>query len=294
MIAFSLIAALIFAGALLAVLPPLIQRETTRRGASRRAAILAVCRDQLRELDADLSAGALPRERYQDARADIERRLLAEWGADQENDGGARQSGRSAAILVGLALPLAAIAVYWLVGSPHSLAPAGGPITQRPHALDTQQVEAMVTRLAARLSQNPEDAGGWAMLARSYGAMRRYEDAVRAYANAAARSPADAQLLADYADAVAMTQGRRLQGEPEALIARALAADPNHVKALSLAGSAAFEKRQYAAAIERWQRILELVPAEAEVARSIRGSIADAQARARNGAATPAQGPGRP
>lgn len=284
MITFSLIAGLIFAGAALLVLPPLLQRETTQRGGSRRSAIVAVCRDQLRELDAELDSGLLTRERYDDARADVERRLLGEYSEDEDEGeaGGTRRRGRSAAIAIGIALPLAAVAVYWLVGSPQSFAPQNGSGSERPHALDAAQVEAMVTRLAARLDESPEDAEGWAMLARSYTALRRYDEAVRAYVHAAARSPADAQLLADYADAAAMAQGRRFEGKPEALIARALAADPNHVKALALAGSAAFEKRQYAAAIARWQRILELVPAEADVARSIRRSIADAQARAGN------------
>ena len=63
------------------------------------------------------------------------------------------------------------------------------------------------------------------------------------------RLPNDSRLLADYADVAAMAQGRRLQGKPEALIARALAADPRNVKALSLAGTAAFEKGDYAGAI---------------------------------------------
>ena len=87
------------------------------------------------------------------------------------------------------------------------------------------------------------------------------------------------QLLADYADVLAMTQGRRLQGEPEALVARALAADPNHVKALALAGSAAFERGEYRAAIRHWQLLLTRVPANVDFARSIRGGIAQAEER---------------
>jgi cytochrome c-type biogenesis protein CcmH len=93
------------------------------------------------------------------------------------------------------------------------------------------------------------------------------------------RLPNDSRLLADYADVAAMAQGRRLQGKPEALIARALAADPRNVKALSLAGTLAFEKGDYAGAIEKWRSILALVPAGSDAERSLRASIADAERR---------------
>lgn len=279
MIVFALIAVLVLGGVLLIVLPPLVRRESAPRGATQRAAAIEICRDQSRELDADLSAGAIDRSRYDEARADIERRLLEELAAAELAAAPGTPRGRSAAIAVGIALPLAAIGVYWAVGEPQALAPRAAAPRPSAHALDAPQVEAMIARLAARLERQPEDAEGWAMLARSYSARQRYADAARAYAQAAARAPSDAQLLADYADAAAMAQGRRLQGEPELLIARALAANPNHVKALSLAGSAAYEKQEYAAAMRHWQRILQLVPADAGVAGSIRRSVADAQAR---------------
>jgi len=89
--------------------------------------------------------------------------------------------------------------------------------------------------------------------------------------------PRDAQLLADYADALAMAQGRRLQGEPEKLIARALAIDPLNVKALLLAGTAAFNRNDYAGAVRHWERVLGAVPGESEMAQRIRASIAEAQ-----------------
>lgn len=101
-----------------------------------------------------------------------------------------------------------------------------------------------------------------------------------AYSKAVARIPGNASLLADYADALAMARGRRLQGEPEALIQRALAADPNHIKSLALAGSVAFEKRDYAGALSYWERITQLVPPDSDVARSIGGSIKEARALA--------------
>lgn len=283
MIVFAITALLITAGVLIAVLTPLVAAKPLR-GARRDSAVAAVCRDQLRELEQDLAAGAIERSRYAEARDDIERRLLADLhDADQEPERASR-SHRSA-IAVGLTLPVFAAGLYWAVGSPQSIEPRRAAAVEAPHALDGAEVQARIARLAARLEREPGDAEGWTMLARSYTALRRYADAASAYAQAAARGKPDAQFFADYADALAMTQGRRFQGKPEALIAQALSLDPDHVKALALAGSAAFERREYEAAVGHWQRLLTRVPADADIARSIRGSIAQARARANEASA---------
>src|SRR5581483_3342627 len=87
-----------------------------------------------------------------------------------------------------------------------------------------EQIVAMVEKLAARMKEHPEDPNGWRLLARAYSAMGRYPEAVEAFREAAARSPEDAGLLSDWADALAM-QHQSLDGEPSRLVARALALD---------------------------------------------------------------------
>ena len=109
-------------------------------------------------------------------------------------------------------LPICAAALYWQFGTPEGLVPAaevhgGSKVTP-------QEVEAMVAKLAARMQQSPDDGNGWALLARSYLVMQRHADAVAAYERAVALIKDDADLLADYADALAMTQGRRIEGKP--------------------------------------------------------------------------------
>jgi cytochrome c-type biogenesis protein CcmH len=283
---FWVIALLLAAAAVAFVLPPLLGRRRAAPGAAIDATNVAVYRDQLRELEVDLAAGTLARDQYDGARRELEARLL-----DDVRDSGAGpravRPGRVAAISAGIAIPLASILLYFAVGNPGALAPQADS-----HGIARQQIEGMVDRLAARLKENPEDATGWAMLGRSYAVLDRFPEAAAAYANAVKRSPPDAQLLADYADALAMAQGRRLQGEPERLIAMALAIDPRNVKALALAGTAAFENRDFARAIAHWRRILEIVPPDSDMADSIRDSIADAQQLA-GGAVKPQPAPAR-
>ena len=97
-------------------------------------------------------------------------------------------------------------------------------------------------------------------------------------AEAVKRIPNNAQLYADYADAVAMAQGRKLEGEPEKLIARALEIDPRNVKALALAGTVAFERKDYKQAVVYWEKTKATVPPDSPMASSIEQHTAISQA----------------
>jgi cytochrome c-type biogenesis protein CcmH len=143
-----------------------------------------------------------------------------------------------------------------------------------------QQLDAMVERLATRLRDSPGDVEGWKLLGRSYSALGRFPESAEAYGKAAALDPRDAQLLADFADVLAMARGQRLEGEPEKLIARALELDPTNLKALALAGTAAYARKDYATAAAQWEKMLPLVPPDSEDARAIRANVQEARALA--------------
>ncbi|HZS65971.1 MAG TPA: c-type cytochrome biogenesis protein CcmI [Burkholderiales bacterium] len=276
MIVFWLIAAALAVTVLLIMLRPLVARRA-RAAPSRREANIAIYRDELRELDADLAAGTLAREDYERSRLELEARLLEDVAVEEP----ALHPGMGrAALAVGVALPLVALAVYLAAGNPAAL-------LERQAMPDAAQIEAMVARLAAKMEENPGDVEGWKLLGRSYMVLGRYPQAVAAYAKAAERAPRDSELLADFADALAMTHNQRLAGEPERLISRALEIDPKNLKALALAGSAAFERQDYAAAAETWSRMLPLVPAGSEDARAIAQNVEEAKKLAGIGGSAP-------
>ena len=290
MIAFWTISALFTVTALLFVVIPLFACHPRVRS-SRRDANLAIYRDQLREIDADFAAGTLSAEQHGKARRELQARLLGDLAVDDAAVAPVRH-GRGAAIVASIAVPLLVFGLYFVVGNPQALQSGGTAAVDAAHGMTAQQVEALVERLAARMRKNPDNPEGWILLARSYCAINRFDQAVQAYANAAARLPGDAQLLADYADVLAMAQGRRLQGEPEKIIARALEADPNNVKAHALAGTSAFEKPDYADAVRHWEQMLPLVAQDSDTTRSIQASIAEARTlggAARDGRATQAR-----
>jgi len=139
------------------------------------------------------------------------------------------------------------------------------------------EVEQMAARLAARLEREPNDASGWSTLARTYYVMKRFSQAAAAYERLAALAPMNASVLADYADALAMAQGQRLEGKPMELVRQALELDPAQWKALSMAATDAFQRGDFAVAISHWERALAALPADSEMSRAIRGSLEQAR-----------------
>lgn len=281
MTAFLIVATLLVVAALAAVLVPLLRAARNTEGTESSALSLQVLREQLGELDNEFRAGTLDPAQYETERAEIERRAI-----EDGHPSAARPLPEKRPVWLAVAIGSAAIALtvglYLLLGTPGAMQPASGPGNpqQNAHAVTPQQILAMVAKLAERLQENPADGEGWLMLARSYNALGRFPEASAAFGRATSLLPEDAQLLSDYADTLAMAQGRRLQGDPETIIKRALAADPRNIKALALSGSAAFERQDYTAAIGEWRKVLAVVPADSDVAQRIHSSIADAEARA--------------
>lgn len=290
MIAFWIIAGLLMAGALFFVLPPLLRRPRNVTGAvgNSGGTNVDLYRDQLADLDRDLQSGVLAADQYEQARRDLEGRLaeeLEQSGATGANRVG--HAGVSFGVIAGV--PILAIAIYWVLGSPQALQPDSVAASGADHAVTAEQVERMVEKLAQRLRTEPGDAAGWSMLGRSYAALSRFSEASAAFAQAVKLLPGDASVLADYADMLAMAQGRKLAGEPRRIVAKALAADPNHLKALALAGSAAFEAGEYAEAVRYWERLERTLPPGSELASSVAASIAEARGLAGGAVAKPAK-----
>lgn len=277
MSAFVAIAVLLILAALLFVLPPLLRRREANAEAVTRTAINAsVYRDQLRELEADLAAGLVTQDRYEEARREVERRLLED--AETTREATVVKRSPLAAVTIGIVVPVLAGILYFMTGTPEALDPQRVAAEQSAHGMDAGQMAQLVDQLAQKLREsNDPNPEGWVMLARSYNSMGRFAEAVGAYREALKRGPPDARLLADYADALAMVQGRNLQGEPERLIAQALKLDPQHVKALALAGTVAFEKKNYREAAAHWEKILTVVPPDSDIARSVQSSIDEAR-----------------
>ena len=291
MISFWILASLLIAIALCYVLPPLLQRveQTTDE---RERANVSIYRSQFAELDQDLRDGVLDKEQYEQGRSELQRRLLEDVAPSPGvGDESSARSRRKMAVLLGAAIPLVAVVLYFQIGTPQAFAPGQPVLSPRqaaeaadapgvmPGAPSQQEIEKRVANLAARLKENPNDAQGWAMLARSYQNFKRYQEASDAYARATELAGNNAQLWADYAESMALANDSQLQGRPLELINKALQLDPENEKALWLAGNAAFQAQNFQQAVSYWEQLEKLLPAGSEGAQSVAASIEEARAR---------------
>lgn len=238
-------------------------------------------RDQIRRLDEQVRSGALPEEQAREARSPLERELVDLVVAAPEPTGPApapaRPSPRLLATLAAFVLILAVAGYAWY-GQPAALSGAP-PVAATDPGDQAAQIGAMVAKLEERLKTEPEDAEGWSMLGRSYSVLGRYAEAVDAFKKVAALRPDDAQALADQADATAMAAGRQLAGEPERLIERALKLDPQNLKALALAGTIAFDRGDFAGAVQRWEAAVAAAEPGSDLVRNLQAGIGEARAR---------------
>jgi cytochrome c-type biogenesis protein CcmH len=277
MLIFWSIVALLIAATLAVLLLPLLKRRGTSGGPDPDAAITAVYRDQKQALEAEYADGVISAQEREAAVEELSQRLGEEVGHEPKR--GVRALERKsvwvvAAVLL-VVLPSAAIVLYTQLGKPDAIvAPAPD---MGSHDISDRQVAALVDTLAQRLKTRPDDVEGWVLLARSYNALGRYPEAADAFAHAVALLPDDPGLLADYADVLAMAQGRKLAGKPAELAQKALALDPNHKKSLALAATAAMEAHDYDGAIALWQRLRAQFPEGSEDASRMNAIIAEVE-----------------
>ncbi len=256
------------------ILPPLwLGLRAPKSRADRKEANLAIFRDQLQELESEKSEGMLAEVDFEQARRELQRRLLEEVEPDAATTQATPASHaptRKTAIAILLLLPVLALLGYGMLGKPQALDPTQS--AARPK-MTPEQINAMVAKLAERMQANPDDMQGWLMLARSYKTMGRYEEAADAYGKAEKLVNEDPDLLASYAETLAMASGKDLQGKPSQLIARALKLDPKHPHSLFLAGAAAMEAGNAKQAITYWEALLPLVEPGSEIDQMLRSGI---------------------
>ena len=274
---FWLFALVLAAGVLVALVWPLLRHRTSEAPGDE-AAATAVFRDHKRQLDEDFVAGTISASERETAEAELVARFGNELSVEPDNV--ARPADRSrwvAAIVLVAVVPARRPCSYVLLGNPAAVNAPPGPAARagQADAITDPQIVAMIDRLAEKMKANPEDPKGWMLLARSYFKMGRYDDSVAAFAEAAKRMPESAELLADQAEAIAMTQGQRLAGRPATLLARALVLSPDDPKTIAMSGAVAAERGDIDGAIKLYRRLKTLVPPNSEDAQQVDQVLAE-------------------
>lgn len=239
---------------------------------------LRLLRDQLKELAEDHRVGNLSSEQYELSKAEIEGRVLVEVSKEPQT---LVVSGGSAKILslVAIALiPVTAVYLYGVIGSSDGQDVAAFVDAQND-SFDQTDLQVLADKVIKHIEENPEDTQAWGMLARTYQAMHKFDEAANAWERAYQINPDDPAILVDYAEARGLTVGGDLSGEPAELINRALEMDPDHGKGLALGGTAAFAVGSYQLAIDRWTRLMKANLGDAQLMETLQAGIAEAKIR---------------
>ena len=236
---FLMLAAVLVAGALLFVLPPVLGIGTlvrARAGRQRQAeTALVVLREQLAELDEEHAAGQLSDAEHARARSELEHRALDEGVTAEENLD--TRPAKTWAWGLLLTVPLVETVFYLMLGEPDGMDPV--KISRGTAAEVTAD---QVALLAKRVEKNPDDLTGWSMLAHAYVLIGNLEGAAETWQKIGSKAPDNANVLIDWADVLATTQKGDFSGEPERLLGKALELDPYHVKGRMLMIAAAFQR----------------------------------------------------
>ncbi len=251
---------------LAALLWPLLRARPLDVG--RKAHSLAVHRDQLAEIDRDVARQLLTDSQADSARTEIHRRILAAERNDPEPMTSAPTAGRLTAVaVVAAGVPIASILLYLTLGSPIRPQGAITASTPSPALSDPaipHEVAAMVERLAERLKNDPNDAEGWAMLARSYSMMGRHVEAAAAHGRLAALRDNDPAIIAVQAEELIVAADGAVTPEAFALLLKAQARDPSDPRLRFYLGLAQAQSGDVDGAMRTWLELERDAPADAQ------------------------------
>jgi len=263
--------ALMTAVAIFAVLWPLARTNA----AERTAADAEVYRDQLDEIERDRASGAIGVAEADAARVEVSRRLLA--AADAKPPPALATATRlrhrrSAAVMTLVFVPLGAVALYLLLGSPNL---PGEPLAQRiaaPSGADS--MAGLIARVETHLEQNPDDGRGWDVIAPVYMRLGRFDDAVRAFRSSLRLNGESADRQANLGEALTGAGNDVITSDAKAAFERALALDASNPRAQFYLGLAAEQDGRTTDAVERWRKLLAQAPADAPWVVYVRQALA--------------------
>jgi cytochrome c-type biogenesis protein CcmH len=278
MIGFWLCAAALLLAALAFLLIPLLRGRKVQAEEDRTALNVTLYQERLHELQSQHAAGALDAQQLADGRDEAARELLADTEGLQRQQ---HPLGRTLPLLVAVLVPVLAVGLYAHFGAIADVQKAAS------FADAPKNIEEMTERLEASVQSNPQSAEGWYFLGRTYMAQERAADAAKAFEQAvkiAGRAP---ELLGQWAQALYFSSDKQWSEQLQALTDEALKADPNEATSLGLLGIAAFESGNFAQAIEQWQKLVALLPAEDPSRQAIEGGIERAREQLAESGAQP-------
>lgn len=253
---------------------PVIRAKPQAQDLDRNAFDRAVFRDQLAELDRDVERGTIGTAEADAARNEISRRLIAASAASVK----ARPLRTPfLALLAALIIPAVALPLYLKGGSP--MLPDVPLATRMEKAAETGDYEALIVKVEQHLALNPDDVEGWKVLAPAYRRGMRWPAAADAMRNIVRLSGPNAELMADYGEAVVMANQGLVSAEAHEIFAKALALDAKLPKARFFDALALKQEGKTAEAKTAFDAFLADTPADAPWRSMLLAEMQDMSAR---------------
>lgn len=269
MIGWLVLSAMLVIALILSVRPFLMRGAA---GTSGRTQDVAMFRDQITELDADVARGVMTEAEAAATRREIEQRLLA--AAKQKGDGvmaDASDKGRTLGLaIVSGWVVIGSVGLYALMQDPNPrarvMAAAQAPQPAAPAASDQQlgSVDAMITQMAARLDESGGNADEWRLLGWSYLRTGNYPGAATAFQRSLTLNDEDAELHALYGEALTRMAGGRIEPPAMQAFEASLARAPGNPRAGFFKGMALDQAGDTRAALDLWLAILDRSPQNAD------------------------------
>jgi len=274
--------------ALAILLPPLWKKREIEDADSDQRNI-NIAQDRAKELKAQLQAGNLTQQDYDEQYGELELTLGDDLDIQQQQSQASSQ-GRWIIPVIALSIPLFSVLCYFSLGEPDALIKAE---MKQPQAQAVaqgqagQDINAMVVQLAQRLKENPNNAKDWIMLGRSFKYLKQFQLAANSFKKAYEILGDEPEVLLHYADALAMVNNGSLSGKPAELVFKALEKVPDDVTGLWLAGMAKAEERDFVSALKHWDKLQGILPKGSEPYKQVSKLIVTVQQQ--NSTAKPVQ-----
>ena len=232
------------------------------------------------QIEQDFANGLLDEEARIEAQNEVEHSLLHDASVAHDTELVQIDNGtaRKLALTFLVFIPIFSIVTYAFI-KPDNLeaivmnqAPASMPGGQKK----VPDIGAMVASLENKMKENPDNIQGWTMLGRSYVVMKRYPEAVNAYQKALDltikkdKIEGLSDLKIDLVEVLLQVGGEPNYDQARTLLAELLDSDPDNADALWFMGFLDYQQGNKEQTIQRWKRLLAMLPAEGEQAQIVR------------------------
>ncbi len=280
MTAFILTAIVFVAISLLMILPPMLRKNQPLEVEYDELNV-SIAKDRLNEIKQQLDAGEIEQSVYQQLHDELEATLALDLSKSQatENQPEIPEKNKISPIIVALSVPVMAVVFYAQLGSFDAVTSTPQEAVNIPAGEDRPQmtIEEAIGKLQQRLQEEPDNAEGWFMLAKTYMTTQQYPQAVSAYQTTIELVGEEPQLLLAYADALAMTEGGSLTGAARPVVEKVLLVAPESPTVLWMAGTSESQLGNYSKALTLWYKLRPMLANEPQALSQLDQMIASVE-----------------